>query len=95
MADLHRFYAQHHVRRYGWDGAPVHDALAVAHVIDPSLLELRDCAVKVDTGPEPSRGRSYVDLWDRTGWDDRCEVAVDVDSERFLELLIERISRLG
>jgi inosine-uridine nucleoside N-ribohydrolase len=95
VADLHGFYSQHHVRRYGWDGAPVHDALAVAHVIDRSLLELRDCAVKVDTGPEPARGRTYVDLWDTTGWEDRCHVAVDVDSERFLELLIERISGLG
>ena len=25
--------------RYGWDGAPVHDAVALAHVIDPTLLE--------------------------------------------------------
>jgi len=95
VADLHSFYSQHHARRYGWDGAPVHDALAVAHVIDASLLELRDCAVKVDTSGEPSRGRTYVDLWDTTDWEDSCHVAVDVDAERFLELLIERISGLG
>ena len=95
VADLYRFYAQHHARRYGWDGAPVHDAVAMAHVIDASLLELRDCAVRVDTGGEPSRGRTYVDVLETTGWEERCHVAVEIDSERFLELLIERISALG
>ena len=95
VADLHRFYARHHARKYGWEGAPIHDAVALAHVIDSSLLEVRDCAVRVDTGPEPSRGRTYVDLWETTDWRERCHVAVDIDAERFLELLIERISRLG
>jgi inosine-uridine nucleoside N-ribohydrolase len=94
-AGLYRFYKQHHARRHGWDGAPVHDAVAMAHVIDPSLLELRDCAVRIDTGGELSRGRTYVDLWGTTDWSERCNVAVDIDAERFLELLIERILALG
>jgi inosine-uridine nucleoside N-ribohydrolase len=95
VADLYGFYAQHHKRRYRWDGAPVHDAVAVAHVIDETLLELKDCGVMVDTGPELSRGRTYVDLWGSADWQPNCHVAVDIDSERFLELLIERITRLG
>jgi inosine-uridine nucleoside N-ribohydrolase len=95
VADLYGFYVQHHKRRYMWDGAPVHDAVAVAHVIDETLLEIKDCGVKVDSGPELSRGRTYVDRWGSAGWEPNCHVAVDVDSERFLELLIERITRLG
>jgi inosine-uridine nucleoside N-ribohydrolase len=95
VADLYAFYSRLHPRRLVRDGAPVHDAVAVAHVIDPTLLELRDCGVVVDTGPELSRGRTYVDLWGQAGWPANCHVAVGVDSERFLELLIERIARLG
>jgi purine nucleosidase len=95
VADLYGFYAQHHRRRYLWDGAPVHDAVAVAYVIDETLLEIKDCGVKVDTGPELSRGRTYVDRWGSAGWQPNCHVGVEIDSERFLELLIERISRLG
>ena len=49
----------------------------------------------VDTGPELSRGRTYVDLWGRAGWKPNCHVAVAIDSERFLEFLISRISALG
>ena len=95
VADLYGFYVQHHRRRYMWDGTPVHDAVAVAHVIDETLLEMTDCGVKVDTGPELSRGRTYVDRWGSAGWQPNCHVAVDIDSERFLELLIERINGLG
>ena len=94
-ADLFGFYGQHHRRHYGWDGAPVHDAVAMAHVIDATILETRRCGVRIDTGPELSRGRTYVDLWGSAGWEPNCEVAVGIDSERFLELLVERISRLG
>jgi inosine-uridine nucleoside N-ribohydrolase len=95
VADLYGFYSRFHKGRHGWDGAPVHDALAVAHVIDAILLQTTTCGVIVDTGPEPSRGRTYVDRWGAAGWRANCHVAVDVDADRFLELLIERISRLG
>jgi inosine-uridine nucleoside N-ribohydrolase len=95
VADLHGFYSRHHRERYGWDGAPVHDAVAVAHAIDPTLLAIAECGVVVDTGPELSRGRTYVDLWGSAGWQPDCHVAVDIDAERFLALLIERLSRLG
>jgi pyrimidine-specific ribonucleoside hydrolase len=94
-ADLYGFYARHHRDRYGWDGAPVHDAVAIAHLLDESLLEIRACAVKIDTSSELSRGRTHVDLWGATDWERNCRVAIDIDSERFLELLIARIASLG
>jgi inosine-uridine nucleoside N-ribohydrolase len=95
MADLYNFYLPIHARRYGWDGAPAHDAVAMAYALDPSLLTTRHLAVVVDTGPEPSRGRTYVDLWCQTDWEPNCHVAVDVDSDRFVEQLIERVAALG
>jgi inosine-uridine nucleoside N-ribohydrolase len=95
VADLYGFYVQFHQSQYDWDGTPVHDAVAVAHVIDGSILETKDRGVIVDTGPELSRGRTYVDLWGRAGWEPNCHVAVGVDAEAFLELLVERISSLG
>jgi pyrimidine-specific ribonucleoside hydrolase len=95
VADLYGFYARFHRQRYGWDGAPVHDALALAHVIDGTLLETKHCGVIIDTGPELSRGRTHVDLWGRAGWEPNCHVAVKVDAGRFLQLLVGRIAGLG
>jgi inosine-uridine nucleoside N-ribohydrolase len=73
----------------------VHDAVAVAHVIDGSLVETAHRGVVIDTGPEPSRGRTYVDLWRQAGWESNCHVAVDIDADRFLSLLVERLAALG
>jgi inosine-uridine nucleoside N-ribohydrolase len=95
VADLFEFYARFHRREYGWDGAPVHDAVAVAHVVDPTLLTSTHCGVVIDTGPEPSRGRTHVDLRRTTAWTPNCHAAHGIDSERFLDLLVERISGLG
>jgi purine nucleosidase/pyrimidine-specific ribonucleoside hydrolase len=95
VAELFAFYSQFHRQRYSWDGAPVHDAVAMAHVIDGTLVGTQRCGVVIDTGSELSRGRTYVDLYGRAGWQPNCRVAVTIDSERFLEFLIERIGSLG
>jgi inosine-uridine nucleoside N-ribohydrolase len=92
VAQLYEFYHGRHVRMYGWEGSPVHDALAVAHVIRDDFLETRHRHVQIDTGPEPGRGRTYVDLWKRTGKEPNAHVGVDVDGPAFIEFLIERLS---
>jgi inosine-uridine nucleoside N-ribohydrolase len=95
VADLYGFYARFHHSHYGWEGAPVHDAVAMAHVIDPTLLTTHHCGVLIDTGQEPSRGRTHADLHGNMGWAPNCHVAVGIDAERFMELLVSRISSLG
>jgi len=95
VADLYRFFLSIHGDRYGWVGAPVHDAVAVAHVIDGSLLQTTRCGVRIDTGGELSRGRTNADVRRQTDWPAVHHVAVDIDAERFLALLVERISALG
>ena len=82
------FYGGFHRAVYGWDGSPIHDAVAVAHVIDPTLLELERLNVRVDCESELCRGRTVVDLWRRTGLEPNANVAVGIDSERFVDLLL-------
>jgi inosine-uridine nucleoside N-ribohydrolase len=95
VADLFDFYVGFHRRRYGWEGAPVHDAVAVAHAIDGTLLTTERVGVVVDTGPELSRGRTHTDLSGLSDWERNCSAAVGIDSDRFRELLITRISSIG
>ena len=51
--------------------------------------------MKIDTGPELSRGRTHVDLWRRAGWEPNAHVAVDIRAEDFLDLLVERLNSLS
>lgn len=96
VADLFDFYHRFHAETYGFSGSPVHDAVAVAFVIEPGLLETQARAVVVDCGGELSRGRTYVDLWRRTDWPVNAEVAVDVgiEADGFMELLLQRLRSL-
>ena len=95
VAELLDFYGVFHREVYGFDGSPVHDAVALAHVIDPTLLETRHLNVQVDTESRLCRGRTVVDVWERRGLEPNAHVAVGIDSERFLGLLHERLARLG
>ena len=95
VAELLEFYGGFHRATYGWDGSPIHDAVAVAHVIDPTLLEVERLNVRIDTESELCRGRTVVDLWRRTGLEPTANVAVGIDSDRFVHLLQERLARLG
>jgi pyrimidine-specific ribonucleoside hydrolase len=95
VAELLDFYSVFHRETYGWAGSPIHDAVAVAFVIRPDLLELAECHVAVETESELTRGRTVVDLYRRTGNEPNAKVAVGIDAEGFLDLLEERIASLS
>jgi inosine-uridine nucleoside N-ribohydrolase len=96
-AELVDFYFRFHSEVYPeLGGSPMHDPVALAHVIDPGFLELVDAYVEVDCGWEAGRGRTNVDARGRDGWPaPNAKVATGIDSGRFLELLVDRIARLG
>jgi inosine-uridine nucleoside N-ribohydrolase len=95
VADLVEFFKRYHEETYGWDGAPIHDAVAMAHVIRPELVETRRRNVEVELESELCRGRTVVDLWRRTSRVPNADVGVDIDRGAFFELLFERIASLG
>jgi inosine-uridine nucleoside N-ribohydrolase len=95
VAELLDFYDRFHREVYGFDGSPIHDAVAVAHVIRADLLETRHLNVEVDCESELCRGRTVVDVWRRTGRAPNANVALDIDAEGFLKLLLERLASLG
>jgi inosine-uridine nucleoside N-ribohydrolase len=94
VAELSDFFQRFHERSYGFEGSPIHDAMAVAHVIDPTLVTTRHVNVAVETRSELCDGRTVVDLRGVTGRPENADVGVDVDAERFLELLVSRIGSL-
>lgn len=95
VAELSDFFQLFHERRYGMNGSPIHDALAVAHVIDPTLVTTLHTNVEIETASEFCDGRTVVDRWQSTGKPANAHVGIDVDAERFLEMLIERIGSLA
>jgi pyrimidine-specific ribonucleoside hydrolase len=94
VAELSDFFQVFHEKRYGFDGSPIHDAMAVAEVIDPTLMTKVHCNVEIETASRFCDGRTVVDRWNSTSGPRNAHVGVDVDAHRFLEMLVERIASL-
>jgi inosine-uridine nucleoside N-ribohydrolase len=96
VAELMDFYARFHKRRYtDLDGSPMHDPVCIAHLIDPTLMEVRDAFIEVDCTTGPSWGRTNVDWRGREHFGaPNAKVGLDIDGPRFAELIVERISSL-
>ena len=87
------FYLSKHVEWHGLHHVQQHDSLALAWVIDPSLLSLRALPVRIDDGDGPARGESFVDDDEAAGPTVRW--ATDLHASRFRELLLERLAALA
>ena len=95
VAELVEFFKRYHERTYGWDGAPIHDAVALAQAFQPGLVRTEHVNVEIEVESELCRGRTVVDRWRRTERPANADVGVDVDADGFFGLLLERIARLG
>lgn len=69
--------------------APVHDALCVAYVLDPTVISTRHVHVDVEIHGELTVGRTVIDVAERSGLMPNANVAFDADEKRFVELLVE------
>jgi inosine-uridine nucleoside N-ribohydrolase len=90
---------------FGRDGCPLHDPLAAALLLDPSLVSTRKVCADVELDGTLTRGRSIA--WDHTTQplftapyiplpDVRpVDVAEGVDGDRFLRLMLERLGAGG
>jgi inosine-uridine nucleoside N-ribohydrolase len=95
VAELLEFFTVFHRETYGFHGSPIHDAVAVAQVIWPGIVETLERHVDVETASDLCRGRTVVDLWRRTDHEPNVKVGVDIEAEVFLDLLCERVAALG
>lgn len=64
------------------------DELAVACAIDPTLISRKENHhVSVETGGIQSRGLTYTDWWDRSGKPINAEIILDLDQQRFVQMM--------
>lgn len=75
-------------------GPAIHDACAVAYVIDPSLMTVVPAVVEVETLGRHTAGMTVTDfnVGDRTP---NALVATSIDVPRFWDLVVEAFGRVG
>ncbi len=95
VAAMLDFYGGYYGKVYEHGGCPVHDALAVAHVVQPGLVRTLDRYVEVDVSHGLCRGRTVVDMRRRVVLPEpNAHVAVDVDVPAFVALVLDRLGQL-
>ena len=95
VADALRFYMEFHSRYDGFYGAFIHDPLAVAAALDPSLVRTEALAVDIELGGTLTTGETVTD-WRRIwGREPNIDVAVEADATEFLARFVDRVGRLA
>jgi len=96
------FYMDFYAAVVGEDGCRLHDPLAMAIAIDPSLARLETTRVEVETQGRWTMGETVADLagvrgspWP-VGWEPEANarVALEVDADAFMDRFVERVRSL-
>jgi purine nucleosidase len=96
------FYMDFYAAVVGEDGCRLHDPLAVAIAIDPSLARMETTRVEVETEGRWTMGQTVADLtgirgspWP-VGWDPEANarIALDVEADVFMNRFVERVRSL-
>lgn len=94
--DLMTFFGQTYREVAGFtEGPPVHDPCAVARVIDPGVVHVEDAFVAVETAGKWTSGMTVTDLRGRMGLSPNTQVATRLEFDRFWDLMIDAIQRIG
>jgi purine nucleosidase len=91
---LMEFFRETYRRNAGFDSPPVHDPCAVARVIDAHVMQCVDALVTIETRGEFTSGMTVTDFSGRLG-QKNARVATKLDVDRFWDLMVDAIGRIG
>jgi len=94
VAELLDHFVGFHQDRFGWKGAPIHDAVTIAHLIDDTLVETLAMNVQIETESALCMGRTVADRWSVTDHAPNALVGLNIDRNRFVTMLLEHLSTL-
>ena len=95
IADALRYYMEFHSRYDGFYGAFIHDPLATAAALDPSLVRTEALTVDIELDGTLTAGETVTDwrrVWGRPA---NVDVAVEADAQEFLRRFVERVGGLA
>ena len=94
-ADMLSFFHRYDTKKYGTEGAPLHDPCTIAWLLRPDLFATRRCNLSVEKESELTLGHTAVDFWHVTDRPHNVDWAYEVDADGFYDLLISRLARFG
>ncbi len=94
-AGMLSFFERHDSKKYGVEGAPLHDPCTIAWLLVPELFEGKFCNLSVETQSELTMGHTAIDFWHVTNRPHNVNWIYSVDADGFYDLLTERLAGFG
>ena len=94
VAEMTDFFERFDKEKYGSSGAPLHDPCVTAYLINPKIFSGKKINVEIETKSELTLGMTVADWWGVTDRKANAFFIGDLDSEKFFNLLTERLGRL-
>lgn len=95
VVELMDFFAATYKDAQGFDYPPVHDPCAVAYVIDPTVMTTQRVPVDIELTGGLTLGMTVADFRAPAPADCTTSVAVDLDREKFWNLVIDAVRAIG
>ncbi len=76
-----------------FEGAVMHDGLALSTCVHPEFVKTQECYANVETKGEFTYGHTFCDIENRSGKDKNCNVAVEVDVKAYKKWLFDTICK--
>jgi len=68
-------------------GAPLHDPVTIASILNPEVLVTRPMYTEIDIRSVQSYGRTNCDYFNVTGKEPNSNVAIDINVDLFWEII--------
>jgi purine nucleosidase len=97
VVDLLGFFTSTYRSVSGFVAPPVHDACAVARLIDPGIVHCEDAFIAIETAGRWTSGMTVTDFMDhpRLGRRANAKAATKLDFDGFWDLMLDALERLG
>lgn len=90
---LLKFFAKTYDEVFEMPDPPLHDPVAVALLINRSVVKTKKVNVQVELTGSLTRGATVVDLHNKLGEQANCEVALELDFTAFWDLMLDAIEK--
>ena len=94
VAGLLNFFGRYDSKKYGSDGAPLHDPNVIAYLLKPDYYRGKNINVEIELGSDLTLGMTVADWWQVTRKRKNVHFIKDVQTDLVLDLLISRLSTL-
>lgn len=95
VGELLTFFGETYKDQQGFDSPPVHDACAVAFVIDPTVMEVVRVPLDIELTGSLTLGMTVADFRAPAPSDCTTQVARNLDHAKFWGLVVDALERIG